>query len=48
MWGEVFRMRMAMRENKVKKELGCSWIEVTGEVYVFLVNESIYLRREEI
>lgn len=48
MWGEVSRMRMAMRENKVKKEPGCSWIEVTGEVHAFLANESTHPRREEI
>ncbi|KAJ8426777.1 hypothetical protein Cgig2_034036 [Carnegiea gigantea] len=48
MWGKVSGLRMAMRENKVKKEPGCSWIEVMGDVHTFLANEKAHPRREEI
>ena len=48
MWGKVSRLRMVMRENKVKKEPGCSWIEVMGDIHTFLANEKAHPRREEI
>ncbi|KAL2896148.1 hypothetical protein RDABS01_037932 [Bienertia sinuspersici] len=42
MWNEVSRTRKMMRENNVKKEPGCSWIEVTGDVHTFLANEKAH------
>ncbi|XP_021739331.1 pentatricopeptide repeat-containing protein At3g02330, mitochondrial-like [Chenopodium quinoa] len=48
MWDEVSLMRKTMRKNKVKKEPGCSWIEVTGDVHTFLANEKAHPSREAI
>ncbi|XP_039117717.1 pentatricopeptide repeat-containing protein At1g25360 [Dioscorea cayenensis subsp. rotundata] len=38
-WEDVARVRKMMRERGVKKEPGCSWIEVSNKVHVFLVND---------
>lgn len=48
MWNEVSRIRRSMKDNKVKKEPGCSWIEVTGDVHTFLANEKAHPSREAI
>ncbi|KNA19523.1 hypothetical protein SOVF_059620 [Spinacia oleracea] len=48
MWDEVSRMRKEMKGNKVKKEPGCSWIEVTGDVHTFLANEKAHPSHEAI
>ncbi|KAK8631181.1 hypothetical protein V6N13_079941 [Hibiscus sabdariffa] len=37
-----------MRCNKLKKEPGCSWIEVKDEVHAFLVGEKAHPRSKEI
>jgi pentatricopeptide repeat protein len=36
MWGEVSEMRKIMKYNKLRKEPGCSWIEVKDEFTRFL------------
>ncbi|KAJ7974239.1 Pentatricopeptide repeat-containing protein [Quillaja saponaria] len=48
MWGEVSEMRRVMRSGKLKKEPGCSWIEVKDEVHAFLVGDKAHPRFEEI
>lgn len=48
MWGEVSRMRMKMRQNGLKKEPGCSWIEIINEVHTFIVGDKAHSRCEEI
>ncbi|KAK9683055.1 hypothetical protein RND81_10G115100 [Saponaria officinalis] len=48
MWDKVSRLRRGMREYKVKKEPGCSWIEVAGETHTFLVNDKAHPNRETI
>ncbi|KAL5554974.1 hypothetical protein UlMin_037210 [Ulmus minor] len=48
MWNEMSQMRRAMRCNKIKKEPGCSWIEVKDEVHAFLVGEKAHPRCKEI
>ncbi|XP_015583452.1 pentatricopeptide repeat-containing protein At3g02330, mitochondrial isoform X1 [Ricinus communis] len=48
MWGKVSEMRKMMRYNKLKKEPGCSWIEVKDEVHAFLVGNKTHPRYEEI
>ncbi|XP_073006627.1 pentatricopeptide repeat-containing protein At2g33680-like [Typha latifolia] len=35
-WSDVSRVRKMLSSHKVKKEPGCSWIEVNGQVHVFL------------
>lgn len=44
MWEKVSDMRKIMRYNKLKKEPGCSWIEIKDEVHAFLVGEKAHPR----
>ncbi|KAK9112014.1 hypothetical protein Scep_019533 [Stephania cephalantha] len=39
MWAEVSNLRKRMRQSGLKKEPGCSWIEVKNEVHAFLVGD---------
>ncbi|RYQ99724.1 hypothetical protein Ahy_B07g087710 [Arachis hypogaea] len=48
MWGEVAKVRNIMKNYKLKKEPGCSWIEVRNEVHAFLVGDKAHPRFEEI
>ncbi|XP_059449128.1 pentatricopeptide repeat-containing protein At3g02330, mitochondrial [Corylus avellana] len=48
MWVEVTEMRKIMRYNYLKKEPGCSWIEVLDEVHTFLVGDKAHPRCKEI
>ncbi|XP_030547967.1 pentatricopeptide repeat-containing protein At3g02330, mitochondrial [Rhodamnia argentea] len=48
MWKEVSEMRKVMKNNKLRKEPGCSWIEVKDEVHTFLVGERAHPRSREI
>lgn len=48
MWGEMSNMRRAMKSHKLKKEPGCSWIEVKDEVHAFLVGDKAHPRCIEI
>eukprot|EP01018_Ginkgo_biloba_P009691 Gb_04616 [translate_table: standard] len=54
-WDDVSKMREMMKYRGVKKEPGCSWIEVRKKVHVFVVedrshpeSEEIYARLEEL
>ncbi|KAL3728972.1 hypothetical protein ACJRO7_033547 [Eucalyptus globulus] len=38
-WGEVIRIRKLMRQRGVVKQPGCSWIEIQGQVHVFIVKD---------
>ncbi|KAJ4960884.1 hypothetical protein NE237_020794 [Protea cynaroides] len=48
MWGEVSKIRKMMRQQRLKKEPGCSWIEVKNEMNTFLVGDKSHPRCEEI
>ncbi|QCE12767.1 cell division protease FtsH [Vigna unguiculata] len=48
MWGEVAKIRSVMKNCKLKKEPGCSWIEIRDEVHTFLVGDNAHPRSEEI
>lgn len=48
MWEEVLKMRKVMRCNKLRKEPGCSWIQVKDEVHMFLVGDRAHPRGVEI
>ncbi|KAK6129115.1 hypothetical protein DH2020_037151 [Rehmannia glutinosa] len=48
MWGEVSKMREIMRRGRLKKEPGCSWIELQSEVHMFLVGDKAHPRCDEI
>ncbi|KAL0352552.1 UNVERIFIED_CONTAM: Pentatricopeptide repeat-containing protein [Sesamum calycinum] len=41
-WGEVAMVRKFMRDRGVKKEPGCSWLEVENKVHVFLVDDTVH------
>lgn len=47
-WEEVAVVRKMMKERQVKKKSGRSWIEVRGEVHVFLAGDRNHERTEEI
>ncbi|GAB2272840.1 hypothetical protein Dimus_007659 [Dionaea muscipula] len=47
MWDKVSLMRKTMRYNNIKKEPGCSWIEVLSEVHTFLANEKAHPNCED-
>lgn len=38
-WADVTRTRQVMASRGVKKEPGCSWIEVNGQIHVFLAQD---------
>ncbi|KAL8139572.1 hypothetical protein V2J09_005593 [Rumex salicifolius] len=48
MWDKVSMMRKKMKHNRIKKEPGCSWIEVMNEVHTFLANTKVHPKCEEI
>ncbi|KAK4277444.1 hypothetical protein QN277_015444 [Acacia crassicarpa] len=48
MWGGVSKIRRIMKDYKLKKEPGCSWIEVRDEVNAFIVGDKAHPRCEEI
>lgn len=39
-WVDVAKVRKLMRDRGIKKEPGCSWIEVENKVHVFLVDDT--------
>nr|CAD1831153.1 unnamed protein product [Ananas comosus var. bracteatus] len=38
-WDEVSRLRRGMRDRRVKKEPGCSWIKYKNEVHIFSADD---------
>ncbi|KAF8379567.1 hypothetical protein HHK36_029007 [Tetracentron sinense] len=55
MWEDVGRMRRVMKEKRVSKEPGCSWIQVKGTVHSFFVDDTshhdsieIYMKLQEL
>ncbi|CAH9122001.1 unnamed protein product [Cuscuta epithymum] len=48
LWANVAEVRRSMRDSKVKKEPGLSWIEVKDTVYTFIVGDKNHPRSEEI
>lgn len=54
-WDDVRKVRKLMSSQGVKKEPGCSWVEVDGQVHVFVSQDGshprirdIYLKLEEL
>ncbi|KAL6571975.1 hypothetical protein OROMI_012933 [Orobanche minor] len=41
-WDDVATVRKFMRDRGVKKEPGCSWLEVENKVHVFLVDDTVH------
>ncbi|KNA24181.1 hypothetical protein SOVF_017980 [Spinacia oleracea] len=48
MWQNVSEMRKMMKENKVKKEPGMSWVEVKDKIHIFIVGDKRHPRSTEI
>lgn len=48
MWDEVSKLRKIMRFSGVKKEPGCSWIEVKSELHMFVIGDKAHPRCKEI
>lgn len=47
-WDEVAEVRKVMKDRRVRKEGGRSWIEVKGKVHVFLAGDRMHERTEDI
>eukprot|EP01018_Ginkgo_biloba_P039897 Gb_15476 [translate_table: standard] len=47
-WDDVARVRMMMKNRGLKKQPGCSWIEVKNRVHVFLVGDRSHAQTEKI
>lgn len=47
-WSESSQIRALMKEHGLKKETGCSWIEVKGEIVCFVSNDRSHPKVEEI
>ncbi|XVF72229.1 hypothetical protein PTKIN_Ptkin12aG0103300 [Pterospermum kingtungense] len=47
-WESVARVRLKMKEMDVRKDPGCSWIELDGVVHEFLVEDDSHPRAKEI
>ncbi|KAM0931037.1 hypothetical protein ACQ4PT_000545 [Festuca glaucescens] len=47
-WVDVSRTRRLMRQGRLKKEPGCSWIEVQSEMHGFLVGDNVHPRSREL
>ncbi|KAF1864554.1 hypothetical protein Lal_00043195 [Lupinus albus] len=47
-WDEVARVRKLMRDRGVKKEPGCSWVEVENMIHVFLVDDAVHPEVQEV
>ncbi|KAL1533723.1 Pentatricopeptide repeat-containing protein [Salvia divinorum] len=41
-WDSVATVRRFMRDRGVKKEPGCSWLEVEKKIHVFLVDDAVH------
>ncbi|KAL0694805.1 hypothetical protein Bca4012_061985 [Brassica carinata] len=39
-WDEVRKVRQRMKEMRLRKDAGCSWIELNGKVFSFVAGES--------
>lgn len=47
-WEDVVKIRKNMKERKLVKEAGCSWIEMGGKVHKFFVGDTLHPKASEI
>ncbi|KAF2572645.1 hypothetical protein F2Q70_00000749 [Brassica cretica] len=47
-WSEVSEMRLRMKEMDIRKDSGCSWIDVDGVLHEFLVEDDSHPRAKDI
>ncbi|XP_011625833.2 pentatricopeptide repeat-containing protein At1g08070, chloroplastic [Amborella trichopoda] len=48
MWDEVARVRRLIKDKRLRKPAGCSWVEICGIVHRFVVEDSKHPQSEEI
>ena len=39
-WSDVEKVSKMMKERRIKRRLGCSWVEINNKVYAFVVGDS--------
>eukprot|EP01018_Ginkgo_biloba_P028154 Gb_09702 [translate_table: standard] len=47
-WDDVGKVRMMMKQRGIKKEPGCSWIEVNNKLHTFLTGDRTHPQTEKI
>eukprot|EP01018_Ginkgo_biloba_P034730 Gb_12555 [translate_table: standard] len=47
-WDDIEKVRKMMKEGRVKKKPGCSWIEVNNQLYGFVVGDRAHPQLQEI
>ncbi|OVA12402.1 Pentatricopeptide repeat [Macleaya cordata] len=47
-WDEVAKLRMKMKNLKIKKDTGCSWIEIDNLVHTFVADDEFHPQINEI
>ncbi|CAL1414191.1 unnamed protein product [Linum trigynum] len=47
-WDDVQKIRLLMSEEGIKKEPGCSWVGVDGQVHVFVSQDGSHPKTEQI
>ncbi|GAV82829.1 PPR domain-containing protein/PPR_1 domain-containing protein/PPR_2 domain-containing protein [Cephalotus follicularis] len=47
-WSDLARMREVIKNGRMEKNPGCSWIEDRGEIHVFLAGDKYHKRAKEI
>ncbi|CAM8982957.1 unnamed protein product [Rhodiola kirilowii] len=47
-WDEVSKVRLKMKTLDLRKDPGCSWIELDGAVHEFLVDDDMHFKAKEI
>ncbi|KAK6120768.1 hypothetical protein DH2020_045496 [Rehmannia glutinosa] len=48
MWKDAAHIRAKLRQNQLRKEVGCSWIDINGSVSCFSYNDKSHIRAKEI
>ncbi|KAK9270687.1 hypothetical protein L1049_026269 [Liquidambar formosana] len=48
LWEDSIRVRKTMRDKDLKKEIGCSWIDVENKRHVFVAGDIFHSSRKEI
>eukprot|EP01018_Ginkgo_biloba_P039899 Gb_02544 [translate_table: standard] len=47
-WDDVAKVRIMMKNRGLRRQLGCSWIEIKNRVHVFLVGDRSHAQTEKI
>ena len=47
-WKESTRMKVKMKDEGLKKQPGCSWVEIEGRIHVFVARDKSHCKKKEI